>query len=83
MIGLSLSMTFPGVPTGIFVLCLMAAVVTLSLGAPLTAILLIVVIGTTNPNMTALLVVSAVVAMLIGMGLREIREKRAAGTVPA
>jgi len=83
MIGLSLSLIFPGVPIGIFVLCLMAAVVTLALGVPLTAILLIAVVGVADHNMIALLVLSAVVAMLMGMGLKEIREKRAAGTIPA
>jgi H+/Cl- antiporter ClcA len=79
MIGLALSLVFPGVPVGIFVLCLMAAVITLALGAPLTAILLVIVIGTTNQEMMALIVLSSVVALIIGMTVREIRENRAAG----
>jgi H+/Cl- antiporter ClcA len=83
MIGLIFSLVLPGIPSGIFVLCLMAAVVTLALGAPLTAILLITVLGVANQNMVALLVLSSVVAMVMGMGLKEIREKRAAGTIPA
>ena len=79
MIGLALSLVFPGVPVAIFVLCLMAAVITLALGVPLTAILLVIVIGTTNQEMMALIVLSSVVALIIGMEVRQIREKRAAG----
>jgi H+/Cl- antiporter ClcA len=78
LIGLVLSLVFPEIPTGIFVLCLMAAVVTLALGAPLTAILLITVLSVANQNMVALLVLSSVVAMVLGIGLRDIREKHAA-----
>jgi H+/Cl- antiporter ClcA len=79
MIGLALSLVFPSVPVGIFVLCIMAAVITLALGVPLTAILLVIVIGTTNQEMMALIVLSSVVALIIGMSVRQIREKRAAG----
>jgi H+/Cl- antiporter ClcA len=79
MIGLALSLVFPGVPVAIFVLCLMAAVITLALGVPLTAILLVIVIGTTNQEMMALIVLSSVVALIIGMEVRQIRENRAQG----
>jgi H+/Cl- antiporter ClcA len=79
MIGLALSLIFPTVPVGIFVLCTMAAVVTLALGAPLTAILLVIVIASANPNMSALLVLSSVVALILGITVRQIREKRVAG----
>jgi len=78
MIGLALSLVFPGVPVAIFVLCLMAAVITLALGVPLTAILLVIVIGTTNQEMMALIVLSSVVALIIGMTVRQTREKRTA-----
>ena len=78
MIGLALSLVFPGVPVAIFVLCLMAAVITLALGVPLTAILLVIVIGTTNQEMMALIVLSSVVALIMGMSVRQTREKRAA-----
>jgi hypothetical protein len=54
-------------------------VITLALGAPLTAILLVIVIGTTNQEMMALIVLSSVIALIIGMTVRQIREKRAAG----
>ena len=77
MIGLALSLMFPGIPVGIFVCCLEVAVITLALGVPLTAILLIAVLSSVNQNLLALLVVSAVVAMVLGFALRELREKRA------
>jgi len=79
MFGLVLSLVFPGVPVGIFVLCIMAAVVTVALGAPLTAILLVLVISPANQNMAALFAVSSVVALIIGIAIRQRREKRAAG----
>jgi H+/Cl- antiporter ClcA len=77
MIGLALSLMFPGTPVGIFVCCLEVAVITLALGVPLTAILLIAVLSSVSQSLLALLVVSAVVAMVLGVGLRELREKRA------
>lgn len=77
MIGLALSLIFPGIPVGIFVMCLEVAVITLALGVPLTAILLIMVISSTNQYMTSLLVISAVVALVFGIALRELKEKRA------
>jgi H+/Cl- antiporter ClcA len=79
MIGLALSLVFPTVPVGIFVLCIMAAVVTLALGAPLTAILLVFVITSANQNMLALLVLSSVIALILGIIVRQMREKRVAG----
>jgi membrane protein implicated in regulation of membrane protease activity len=57
----------------------MAAVVTVALGAPLTAILLVWVICPANQNMAALFAVSSVVALIIGIAIRQKREKRAAG----
>ncbi len=81
MIGLALSLMFPGTPVGILVCCLEVAVITLALGVPLTAILLIAVLSTVNQNLLALLVVSAVVAMILGFIVREFREKRAAKQV--
>jgi len=78
MIGLALSLVFPTVPVGIFVLCIMAAVVTLALGAPLTAILLVFVITSANQNMLALLVLSSVIALIFGIIVRQMREKRVA-----
>ena len=79
MVGLALSLAFPKVPVGIFVLCILAAVVTLALGAPLTAILLVVVMSAANQNMTVLVVISAAVALIIGIEVKQLRERRAAG----
>jgi len=80
MVGLALGLLFPEIPVGIFVLCTIAAVVTLALGTPLTAILLVVVMGSAGQQMTVLLVVSSVVALMIGIRVRQVRERRAAGT---
>jgi H+/Cl- antiporter ClcA len=78
MIGMALNLIFPKVPVGIFVLCTIAAVVTLALGAPLTAILLVIVIASANKNISALLVLSSVVALIWGIIVRQRREKRVA-----
>lgn len=88
MFGLALSLLFPGVPVSIFVLCIEAATITLALRAPLTAILLVAVIGTADPNEIALLVVSSVVALIVGGGVqrliaRHTRHKAAAYPRPA
>jgi H+/Cl- antiporter ClcA len=76
MIGLALSLAFPGVPSGILVLCLMVAVITLALGVPLTAILLVVVVGTADQNMIVLLVLSSGVSLILGIIIRDIKARR-------
>jgi H+/Cl- antiporter ClcA len=78
MIGLALSLAFPEIPVGLFVMCIEVAVITLALGAPLTAILLVAIVGMTNLNILPLLVLSSVVAFITGVGLREMREKKSA-----
>jgi H+/Cl- antiporter ClcA len=83
MIGLALGILFPDVPVGIFVLCLLAAAVTLALGTPLTAILLVVVVGATNQTMIVLFVISSAVALLIGITLKPFLEKMAAKNAEA
>ena len=76
MVGLALSLAFPGVPVGIFVLCIEAAAIAFALGAPLTAILLVVVVSTPSPSLTALVVTSAVTALVLGALLKPIMERR-------
>jgi H+/Cl- antiporter ClcA len=76
MIGLALSLAFPGVPTGILVMCLMVSVITLALGVPLTAILLVAVVGTANENMIVLLVLSSGVSLILGVLIRDIKARR-------
>ena len=71
LVGLALHLLFPGIPVSIFVLCIEVAAITLALGAPLTAILLVVVVGTADQNMIVLLVISAVTAMLLGAAAKE------------
>ncbi len=78
MFGLTLSLLFPGVPVSVFVLCIEAATLTLALGAPLTAILLVVVVGTADPNEIALLVLSSIVALIVGGSLKRLMARRAA-----
>jgi H+/Cl- antiporter ClcA len=78
MIGLALSLLFPGVPVSIFVMCIEVAVITMALGIPLTAILLVAVVGAGNTNTIVLLVVSAVVALIVGIGIREFRKRKGA-----
>jgi H+/Cl- antiporter ClcA len=78
MFGEALGLLFPTVPLSIFVLCIEAAAITLMLRAPLTAILLVVVLGTATQNEGALIVLSSVTAMILGMVLTRIRAQRAA-----
>jgi chloride channel protein, CIC family len=71
MIGLALSLLFPSVPVAIFVLCIEAAAIALGLGAPLTAMLLVVVVSAPSVPLTALIVTSAVTAMVFGAIMKE------------
>lgn len=78
MFGLALSLLFPGIPVSIFVLCIEAATLTMALGAPLTSILLVVVIGTADANEVALLVLSSLVALIVGESIKRIMAQRRA-----
>jgi len=70
LIGLALNLVFPGIPVGIFVLCIEVAALTLALGAPLTSILLVAVVGTADQYTVVLLVISAVTAMVIAAAVK-------------
>lgn len=76
MVGLALSLLFPGIPVGVFVMCIEAAAISLALGAPLTAILLVAIVGTANSYMITLLVVSSVTAMLIAAAFKQRKAKK-------
>jgi H+/Cl- antiporter ClcA len=76
MVGLGLSLAFPGIPVAIFVLCVEAAAIALALGAPLTAILLVVVVSQPNQNLTLLIVTSAITALVLGATLKELMARR-------
>ena len=71
LVGLALSLVFPGTPVAILVLCVEAAALTFALGAPLTSILLIMIVGTADQNMIVLLTLSAVTAMLIAAQVKK------------
>ncbi|MBV9580514.1 MAG: chloride channel protein, partial [Chloroflexi bacterium] len=83
MLGLALGLLFPTVPSSILVLCLEAPAIALALNAPLTAILLVTVIGTSNPDMIALMVLSTVIGLLVGAAARQAVARRAAQAAPA
>jgi H+/Cl- antiporter ClcA len=78
MIALALHLVFTSVPLSILVLCIEGPAIALALSAPLTAILLVVVIGTAGPNEIALIVVATVVGLLIGTAARALMARRAA-----
>jgi H+/Cl- antiporter ClcA len=84
MIALALSLTFPSLPRSMFVECIEAAAVALVLRAPLTAILLVGLVGTTDENEVALVVVSVVSAMLVGGFVqRRVAQRAATNAAPA
>ncbi len=79
MIGLALNMAIPSVPLIIAVLCLEAAMISLLLGAPLSAILLVTIVAETGqitPYLIALIVVATVTSMLIGAALKKTMARR-------
>jgi H+/Cl- antiporter ClcA len=76
MIGLALSLLFPSVPVAIFVLCIEAATIAFALGAPLTAMLLVVVVSAPSASLTALVVTSAVTAMVFGALITQMKARR-------
>jgi H+/Cl- antiporter ClcA len=78
MVALALNLMFPTVPVSILVLCIESAAVGLLLGAPLTAILLVAVVGTYNPYSLALMCLSTATAMFVGAGFKRLMAQRAA-----
>ncbi len=87
MLALALSLLFPSIPLVILVLCIEGATISLILGGPLTAILLVVVVGTLQSGglemyLIALIVVSIVVSMIVGaifkrtLALRSAKKKK-------
>ena len=83
MVELALSLLFPAIPQSILVLCIESAAVALLLSAPLTAILLVTVVGTADPYMIALMCLSTVTAMFVGFGVKRLMARRAAGQAAA
>ncbi len=83
MIGLALHLVFPDAPLGVLVMCIEGPAIAVALSAPLTAILLVAVIGTADPDTLALIVLSTVVGMLIGNRFKEeVARRRLARAAP-
>ncbi|HZD42893.1 MAG TPA: chloride channel protein, partial [Methanomicrobiales archaeon] len=76
LIALAINLAFPFIPISILVLCIEVGAIALALGAPLTAILLVVVVGTADQYMIVLVVVSAVTALIIADALRRVMVRR-------
>ncbi len=66
LVGLALNLVFPDIPVVLFVLCIQAASISVALGAPLTAILLVVVVGAADQETIVLLVISVTTALILG-----------------
>lgn len=80
LVGLALNLVFPDIPAILFVLCIQAAAIAVALGAPLTAILLVVVVGAADQETIVLLVISVATALLLGneVGRRFAQNREAA-----
>jgi H+/Cl- antiporter ClcA len=79
-LGMALHLLAPDVPESILVLCIEGPAVALALNAPLTAIVLVSVLGTSNPDMVALITLSTVVGLVVGSGVKAAMARRAAPT---
>jgi H+/Cl- antiporter ClcA len=76
MLGLALSLMFPSVPVAIFVLCIEAAAFALALGAPLTAIILVLVVSNPGSIMMVLVATSATTALVLGALMTQLKARR-------
>jgi H+/Cl- antiporter ClcA len=83
MVAMALSLLFPTIPVSILVLCIESAAVALLLNAPLTAILLVAVVGTVDPFIIALMCLSTTTAMFVGLGVKRLMARGAAGKAAA
>jgi H+/Cl- antiporter ClcA len=76
MFGLALSLIFPSVPVTIFVLCIEAGAFALALGAPLTAIILVLVVSNPGSIMMVLVATSATTALILGALMNQMKARR-------
>src|SRR6266536_1737240 len=83
MVAMALSLLFPAIPVSILVLCIESAAVGLLLSAPLAAILRVAVVGTADPYLIALMCLSTVTAMFVGIFVKRLMARRAAGKAAA
>ena len=79
MVAMALSLLFPSIPVSILVLCIEVAAFALLVSAPLTAILLVAVVGTADPYLIALMCLSTVTSMFVGFEVKRLMARRAAG----
>jgi H+/Cl- antiporter ClcA len=80
MIGLAIGLAFPSLPVILLVTCIEGAALTLLLGGPLTAILLVGAVaseGLTDIYLDGLIIVAIVTSMIIGLYLKSLMAKRA------
>jgi H+/Cl- antiporter ClcA len=75
MLGMALHLVFVDVPLSILVLCIEGPAVALALSAPLTAIVLVVIVGSSSPDTMALIVLSTAVGVLIGGAFKRIQAR--------
>ena len=76
MLGLALSLLFPSVPVTIFVLCIEAGAFAIALGAPLTAIILVLVVSNPGSIMITLVATSATTALVLSALITQMRSRR-------
>jgi len=76
MLGLALSLLFPSVPVTIFVLCIEAGAFALALGAPLTAIILVLVVSNPGSIMITLVAISATTALVLSALMTQMRARQ-------
>jgi H+/Cl- antiporter ClcA len=72
MVAYAIGLLFPGIPISILVTSIEASAFTLALGAPLTAILLVAIVNTTNPYATAIIVLATVTGIIVSFGLKRL-----------
>ena len=65
LVGLALNLLVPGIPAAVFVLCIMAGALAAAMGIPLTAVLLVALLGGADQDMIVLLVLSISTALLL------------------
>lgn len=65
LVGFAFGLLLPGIPVAVFVLCIEAGAIAVTMGAPLTAILLIAVVGTADQDTIVLLVLSVATVLLL------------------
>jgi len=82
MFALAINLLIPSVPIAICVVSIEGAALSLALGAPLTAILLVATIATSNPYETALLALAAVVGLFMGLIVKTLLAQRATRLAP-